>query len=147
MERWLQGCRLDFNGALTQFAADAQPLGGKASPTAGARQACLSTPFRKCRKVTEMKRFNFSGGTPFRESYSFDWQACGMRWGSAHIEFQHARHHDHRLRLIPVFEQCEPERFGAVDEQPAAQMILVLHNPMALTVLANKEQGRLHARR
>jgi hypothetical protein len=47
---------------------------------------------------------------------------------------------------MPVFEQGEPERFGAVDEQATATVLLILDNPIVVAVLANKEEVRFRGR-
>jgi hypothetical protein len=48
------------------------------------------------------------------------------------VEFEHARNHDHGTGTTAVFEPRVAQRFGAVDEQPAVQSLLVLHDPLAL---------------
>ena len=50
--------------------------------------------------------------------------------------------HDHRLRTVPVLEHCELQGFSATDEESAAQPLLILHDPVAMAVLADAEQGR-----
>jgi hypothetical protein len=42
---------------------------------------------------------------------------------------------------MSILEESEPKRFCAIDEQAAATMLLVLNNPIAVAVLADKEEG------
>ena len=66
-----------------------------------------------------------------------EWPRLGAK-----IEFENAGNHDHGVGPIAVFESRIPERFGAADEQPAAEALLILHNPVALAVSANQEKNR-----
>jgi hypothetical protein len=59
-----------------------------------------------------------------------------------HVELKNSRNHDDRLGPMPVFEQCKPERFGAVDEQATTTVLLILDNPIAAAVLADEEEMR-----
>jgi len=56
-----------------------------------------------------------------------------------HIQLENARDHDDRLRAVPVLEHCKLEGFSAIDEKAAAEPLLILHDPMAVTVLADAE--------
>jgi hypothetical protein len=61
----------------------------------------------------------------------------GRWWPAIDIQLENARDHDDRLRTVPVLEHCELEGFGATDEQAAAESLLILHDPMAVAVLAD----------
>jgi hypothetical protein len=56
------------------------------------------------------------------------------------IQLEDSRDHDHGLRAISILEHCELEGFSSVDEKPAAEPLLILHDPMAVTVLPDAEQ-------
>jgi hypothetical protein len=56
------------------------------------------------------------------------------------IELQDPRHHDDGLRAVPILEHCKLEGFSPVDEKPAAQPLLILHDPMAVAVPPDTEQ-------
>jgi hypothetical protein len=56
------------------------------------------------------------------------------------IEFEDSGNHDDRLGPISIFEQRVAERLRAVDEQAAASMLLILHDPVAAAVLTDKEE-------
>jgi hypothetical protein len=66
---------------------------------------------------------------------------CDTR-ATAHIELENSWYHDDGLGPVSVFEEGEPERFCAIDEQAATTVLLVLNNPIAVAVLSNKEEGR-----
>jgi hypothetical protein len=65
---------------------------------------------------------------------------------AAHIEFQNTGNHSNRLRPVAIFEQRVAQRFCAAHEQAAAYVLLVLNNPIAASVLANKEKERIRVR-
>jgi hypothetical protein len=62
--------------------------------------------------------------------------------GSVHVQFEDARNHEHALRPVSVLEHGKPERFGAIDENSAAEAALVLHYPVPLPVLAEQKERR-----
>jgi hypothetical protein len=66
---------------------------------------------------------------------------------TAHIEFEDSRDHHDGLRLMSVLEQGKPDRFGTIDEQSAATVPLILNDPVAVAVLADKEEVGLRPRR
>jgi hypothetical protein len=43
---------------------------------------------------------------------------------------------------MSVLEHREPERFRAIDEEAATKVLLVLNDPVAAAVLADKEELR-----
>jgi hypothetical protein len=57
-----------------------------------------------------------------------------------HVELKNTRNHNDGVGLIPIFEQREPERFCAVDEQSTTKAMLVLNNPIAAAVPSDKEE-------
>jgi hypothetical protein len=57
------------------------------------------------------------------------------------IQLEHSRDHDDRLRAVPVLEHCELEGFSSVNEDPAAEPLLILHDPIAVAVLPDAEQA------
>lgn len=65
---------------------------------------------------------------------------------TAHIELENTRNHNDGLGPMSIFEEREPERFCAVDEQAAAKMLLVLNNPVSLAILTDEEKARFCAR-
>src|SRR5215475_5528575 len=72
--------------------------------------------------------------------------SCGLSVRvRAHVEFEHPGNHDDRLWSAAVLEQGEFERLLAVDEEPAAQALLILDHPVAVAVAADEEQRRLGA--
>jgi hypothetical protein len=66
--------------------------------------------------------------------------------GAAHIEFEDARYHDDGLGSMSILEEGEPESFCAIDEQAATTVLVVLNNPVAVAVLADKEEERFRGR-
>jgi hypothetical protein len=65
----------------------------------------------------------------------------GSREGfGIHVQFENARHHDHGLRPMPVFEHCELQGFSAVDKEAATKAVLILDDPTSVAVFANPEQ-------
>jgi hypothetical protein len=61
---------------------------------------------------------------------------------AAHIEFEGSRNHDDGLTLISILKQREPERFCSANEQATTTVLLVLNNPVAAAVLADKKEMR-----
>ena len=59
---------------------------------------------------------------------------------AANVEFQNTRDHDDGLRPVAILEHCEFEGFSFVDEEAAAEPLLILHDPMAVAVLPDAEQ-------
>jgi hypothetical protein len=57
-----------------------------------------------------------------------------------YIQLEDTRDHDDGLRPVPILEHCEPEGFSPVDEEAAAEPLLILHDPMAVAVLPDAEQ-------
>jgi len=47
---------------------------------------------------------------------------------------------------MSIFGQRKPERFCAVDEQAAVKMMLVLNNPVSLTVPTDEEKVKFRVR-
>jgi hypothetical protein len=56
------------------------------------------------------------------------------------IKLENPRDHDDGLRAVPILEHCEFESFGFVDEEAAAEPLLIPHDPMAVAVLPDAEQ-------
>jgi hypothetical protein len=56
------------------------------------------------------------------------------------IQLENPGDHDDRLRAVPILEHCKLEGFSPVDEKPAAEPLLILHDPMAVAVLPDAEQ-------
>jgi hypothetical protein len=56
-----------------------------------------------------------------------------------HLQLENPGDHDDRLRTVPIFEHCELESFSTINEKTAAEPLLILHNPMAVAVLADAE--------
>jgi len=63
----------------------------------------------------------------------------------AEIEFENARNHNDGVGPIAVFESRIAKRLGTADEQPAAQALLILRDPVALAVPADQEENRRRA--
>jgi hypothetical protein len=57
------------------------------------------------------------------------------------IQLENPWNHDHGLRTVPILEHCELKGFCSIDEKPAAEPLLILHDPMAVAVLAYAEQA------
>jgi hypothetical protein len=57
------------------------------------------------------------------------------------VELENPRNHDDGLRPVPILEHCELEGFSPVDEKPAAEPLLILHDPVAVAVLPDAEQA------
>jgi hypothetical protein len=55
------------------------------------------------------------GGATLQGLIGIERSACWLE-SAARIELENAGHHDDRLRPVAVFEQCEFERLGAIDE-------------------------------
>src|SRR4051794_34791725 len=60
---------------------------------------------------------------------------------AAHVEFDVARQLDDGLRVMAIFEQPVFERLGAIDEQAAIEAVLLLGDPLATPVPADKNNG------
>jgi hypothetical protein len=58
-----------------------------------------------------------------------------------HIEFDLVRQFDDRLGMMSVLEQRVFQRLGAVDEQAAIEAVLLLGDPLAASVPADKDDG------
>ena len=58
-----------------------------------------------------------------------------------HIEFDLVRQFDDRLGMMSVLEQRVFQRLGAVDEQAAIEAVLLLGDPLAAPVPADKDDG------
>src|SRR5262245_8787886 len=63
-----------------------------------------------------------------------------------YVELEDAGNHHHRLGPIAVLEHCKAECLDAVDEQPAANALLVLDNPVSVAIPANLELPMSQAR-
>jgi hypothetical protein len=87
-----------------------------------------------------------SGDASFAGSIGVERQLMHDTRRTAHIELEHAGNHNDGLGSVSILEKGEPECFGAVDEQATAKVLLVLDNPVAAAVLADKEEGRSRAR-
>src|SRR5262249_20251626 len=83
---------------------------------------------------------------PLRARDAIGETLSGMRLGRE-VEFEHTGHHDHGLRPVTVLEHCEFQRFGAIDEEAAAEASLVASDPMALAVAADEEKRGLSGSR
>src|SRR5580700_3378526 len=81
-------------------------------------------------------------GAPLKGSVSVEMNLRRNTRCSAHIEFNNFRYHDDRLWPMSVLEEGEPERFCPIDEETTATVLLVLNNPIAVAVLADKEEVR-----
>jgi hypothetical protein len=57
-----------------------------------------------------------------------------------YIQLEDTRDHDDGLRPVPILEHCELEGFSPIDEEAAAEPLLILHDPMAVVVLPDAEQ-------
>src|SRR5271169_2500488 len=93
------------------------------------------------------------GGFGWKRREQFRYPARSMRVGidwrlfydtrrATQIELENTGNHDDGLGPMSVLEHREPECLRAVDEQAAAKSLLVLNNPVAATVLADKEELR-----
>src|SRR5882757_8884019 len=60
-----------------------------------------------------------------------------IAWLGGHIEFEYAGDHDNGVGLVTVFEQRKLQCLSAIDEKAAAEMSLVLDDPMTVTVSAD----------
>jgi hypothetical protein len=67
--------------------------------------------------------------------------------GTAGIEFDFARQFDDGLPVTAVLEQRLFDRLRPVDEQAAIKAVLLLRDPVAAFVPANKDDGRYRAAR
>ena len=82
-----------------------------------------------------------SGGTSLKGNIGGERDLrCDTRV-TAHIELENSRNHDDGLGPMSILKQRKPQRFGAIGEQAATTVLLVLNNPIAATVLADKEEG------
>jgi hypothetical protein len=82
------------------------------------------------------------GGLLLARRMSVDRRLMSDTCRAGQIELENSGYHDDRLGPISIFEQRVAERLGAVDEQATATMLLILHDPVAAAVLADKEEGR-----
>jgi hypothetical protein len=82
------------------------------------------------------------GGLSVARRMSADRRLMSDTYRAGQIELENSGYHDDRLGPISIFEQRVPERLGAVDEQATATMLLILHDPVAAAVLADKKEGR-----
>jgi hypothetical protein len=71
----------------------------------------------------------------------------GRRRLAGQVEFEDAGNSDNSLRLVSVFKSHVSERFGAIDEEAAADPVLVLDHPVSPAVPANHEEWRFQTRR
>jgi hypothetical protein len=55
------------------------------------------------------------------------------------VQLEDAGDHNDRLRAVPILEHCELQSFRTIDKKTAAEPLLILHDPMAVTVLADAE--------
>jgi hypothetical protein len=63
----------------------------------------------------------------------------------AHVQFQNAGHHDHGLRTVPILEHRKLQGFSAVDKEATMKPALILHDPIAVAILANQEERRFRS--
>src|ERR1700682_3981511 len=61
---------------------------------------------------------------------------------AAHVEFNPARQFDDHFGTMTVLEKRVFEGLRAIDEQAAIEAILLLGDPVAASVLADKHDGR-----
>jgi hypothetical protein len=66
--------------------------------------------------------------------------ARGRSRRSRHVELKDAADDNASLRTVPILSPHEAKRLGPVDEQTAADSALVLHNPVAVAILADHEE-------
>jgi hypothetical protein len=57
------------------------------------------------------------------------------------IKLENPWNHDDRLWTVPILEHCELKGLCSIDEKPTAEPVLILHDPMAVAVLADAEQA------
>jgi hypothetical protein len=58
------------------------------------------------------------------------------------VKFEDAGNSDNGFRLVSVFRPHVAERLGAIDEEAAADPVLVLDHPVSPTVPTNHEEWR-----
>ena len=87
-----------------------------------------------------------SGSPPLARGVGVKRQVMHGGRVAAHIEFENARNHNAGLRPISIFEHCELEGFGAINEKSAAVALFFLDNPVAPAVLADQEERRSRTR-
>src|ERR1700753_1376505 len=63
------------------------------------------------------------------------------------VELDSARQFDNGFGVAPVFKEGEFEGLGAIDEQPAVKSMLLLGDPVAAAVLADKRNSRCRVAR
>jgi hypothetical protein len=66
----------------------------------------------------------------------------GLGRPAVQVQLENPRHHDDGLRAVSILEHSELQCFRSTDEQAAAEPFLILHDPMAMPVLSDAEQGR-----
>jgi hypothetical protein len=64
----------------------------------------------------------------------------------AHVEFENARDHHHRLGTGTILQHRKAKGLGAVDKQSAAEALIVLHDPISAAVFSDLELQRPRAR-
>src|SRR4029450_7783504 len=67
--------------------------------------------------------------------------STGRTMAVTHIEFDLMRQFDDRLGMMSVLEQSVFQRRGAVAEQAAIEAVLLLGDPLAAPVPADKDDG------
>jgi hypothetical protein len=60
-----------------------------------------------------------------------------------YIQLEDSWDNDDGLRTVAILEHGEFEGFSSVDEDPAAEPFLILHDPMAVAVLPDAKQTRM----
>src|ERR1700722_8001863 len=71
----------------------------------------------------------------------------GRRRFAGQVELEDAGNSDDGPRLVSVFKSHVSQRLGAIDEEAAADPVLVLDHPVSSTVPANHEEWRFQTRR
>jgi hypothetical protein len=57
-----------------------------------------------------------------------------------HVQFEDSRDHDHGLRPVTVLEHRKLQCVSTVDEETTPKAALVLDDPTAVTVFADKKE-------
>src|SRR5579862_1917041 len=98
------------------------------------------------------------------QSLCLNWPACERQSGhpalarrivrgprdrrfAGQVKFEDAGNGDNGPRLVSVFKSDVSKRLGAIDEEAAADPVLVLDHPVSSSVPTNHEQWRFQTRR
>jgi hypothetical protein len=71
----------------------------------------------------------------------------GRRRFAGQVKLEDAGNSDNGPRLVSIFKSHVSKRLGAIDEEAAADPVLVLDHPVSSSVLTDHEEWRFQARR